>query len=126
MDTDAASFLQFVASGNPAREEDLLRELRNDIADRYRGEFKVFFETAAAQTTGDPDKSAGAVAEWVGVTATAGPVLIDLLRFAAEWARRAKNPVRVKIGDDVLILDNASADQQDRIIEAFLDRHRRP
>jgi hypothetical protein len=115
---------QFVVTGDPARAEDLLRELRGDIADRFRGELTPFAVPAAAPDDEVPGKAAGEIAEWVGATATATPVLVDLLKLAAEWARRAKNPVRVKFGDDELVLDNATPEQQDRIITAFLERPR--
>ncbi|GIE59816.1 hypothetical protein Aoc01nite_52180 [Actinoplanes octamycinicus] len=115
---------QFAAVGDPARAEDLLRELRGDIADRFRGELRPFDVPAAPVAAELPGKDAGAVAEWVGVATTSMPVLVDLLRLAAEWARRARNPIRVRLGDDELILDNATAAQQEKIIDAFLDRHR--
>lgn len=122
--SDSAVRFQFVATGDPARAEDLLRELRGDIADRFRGELTPFVVPAVALDDEVPGKSAGEIAEWVGVATTTAPVLVDLLKLAAEWARRAKNPVRVKLGDDELVLDNATAEQQDRIINAFLERPR--
>ncbi|MEU4692272.1 hypothetical protein [Actinoplanes sp. NPDC023714] len=123
MTSDGVVLLQFVTPGDPARAEDLLRELHHDVADLFRGELKPFLVTAPAPRDEVPAKDVTAVAEWVGVAATAAPVLIDLLRLAAEWAGRAKNPVRVKLGDDELVLGNATAEQQQKIVDAFVARH---
>jgi hypothetical protein len=117
---DGKVWLQFVPLGDASREEDLLRLLRADVVDRGLGE--VGFEHAEVEKV---DEKAGlGLIEWLTVALVAGRALRDLLHLAGEWARRAVHPVRVRIGQDELILHGATGDQQDAIIEAFFSRHR--
>jgi hypothetical protein len=117
---DGSVLLQFVTTEDSAREEDLLRRLSRDVTDLRLGviDFKY-----ADEETGEA-KAAPGLIEWVSVALTAGPTLVELLRLAGDWARRARRPVRVRMGEDELVLDNATAEQQDAVIDAFLARHR--
>jgi Effector Associated Constant Component 1 len=47
-------------------------------------------------------------------------VLVDLVRG---WAGRSRREVEVTIGGDSLKLSGASSEQQERIIDAWLERH---
>jgi hypothetical protein len=110
--------LQFVPSGGAQREEDLLRRLHADVKELRLG--PVDFARGGAE----PDGKLGlGPVEWVTVILTAGRGLRELLRLAVDWSRRARQPVRVRIGGDELLLHDATDDQQDRIVDAFLARH---
>jgi hypothetical protein len=117
---DGRVLLQFVATGDTGREEDLLRRLGDDARDLRLG--AVTFEYADEET--GEAKAAPGVLEWLSLSVTAAPALIEVLRLAAQWARRGRRSVRVRMGDDELVLDNTTPVQQDAIIEAFLARHR--
>jgi hypothetical protein len=123
---DGSVLLQFVpaggagTAGTAAREEDLLRRLGDDVIDLRLG--AVDF-TSTEDESGDAKGAAGAL-EWLAVAVTAGPSLVELLRLASDWTRRARQPVRVRIGKDELVLEQATPEQQEKIIEAFLARRR--
>ena len=117
-ETAAEATLRFLPSGDAEREEQLLQRLVTDVKELELGE--VRFERAASEAD---EKSGLTPVEWVSVACSAGPVLVQLLQLAADWARRAKHPVEVRIGDDRLILGDATDAQQDKVIEAFLARH---
>jgi len=117
--TDAAVLLQFVPAGDAQREEKLLRSLAVDVKGLKVG--TVGFEHLPP----DPDSpKAGLTAiEWATVALAASRGLRDLLRVAADWADRARHPVRVRIGKDEVIFDHTTRDQRDKIVESFFERH---
>lgn len=117
---DGRVLLQFVPTGDAEREEDLLHRLGSDVTDLRLG--AVDFEYGQDET-GERKAGVGLL-EWLSVAVTAARGLGDLLRLAGDWARRARHPVRVRIGEDELVLDHATSEQQDAIIAAFLARHR--
>ncbi|MEH0974589.1 hypothetical protein V6U77_25995 [Micromonospora sp. CPCC 205546] len=50
-------------------------------------------------------------------------VVSGVLRVVGDWqSRRGRGRVEVRIGEDALILDDATADQQRRLTDAFIDR----
>ena len=64
-----------------------------------------------------------------GILVTLGPAangLAAVVTAIRGWLARSPGPVRtvrVELGGDVLELSQASADQQDRLIELFVNRH---
>jgi hypothetical protein len=61
---------------------------------------------------------AGDLVVWLG-PAGVGAVLAR----TADWARRGRRMVEVNVGGDSLKLGQASREQQDRLVEAFIARH---
>jgi hypothetical protein len=118
-ETRRDAILRFVPSGDVEREEQLLRRLVGDVEELEIGDVRL--ERAAGDS--DEPKTGLTPVEWVTVACSAGPVLLQLLQLAAGWARRARHPVEVRIGEDRLILNDATQAQQDKVIEAFLARH---
>ncbi|QLQ39775.1 effector-associated constant component EACC1 [Micromonospora robiginosa] len=50
-------------------------------------------------------------------------LVVGVLRAVGDWQRRrGRGRVEVRIGDDELVLDSATADEQRRLIEVFVDR----
>src|SRR5688572_11094671 len=92
--------------------------MAKDITELQLGTVSFEYETASAGA-----KPGTGLIEWAGVALAAGYLLHDLLRLALDWAQRAKNPVHVRIGDDELVLDSASPEQQEALVEAFLAKH---
>ncbi|HZN77479.1 MAG TPA: hypothetical protein VFC00_38175 [Micromonosporaceae bacterium] len=119
MRDDATVLLQFLPADDAPREEDLLRRLGADVKDLRLGAVDYRY---APPDPDDPKAGVGP-AEWLTVVLTAGRGLRDLVRVAFDWVKRAKHPIRVRIGDDELVVDNATDEQQKAIIEAFLARH---
>jgi hypothetical protein len=116
---DGKVLLQFAPIGDAEPDEKLLRLLGADIRDLQLGAVEFAY---ARDETGETKAGTGLL-EWLGVALTAGRGLRDLLRLAGEWTQRAKHPVRVRIGEDELVLEHATTEQQNAIIEAFLARH---
>jgi hypothetical protein len=108
--------LQFVSAADASREEDLLRRLGDDVAALGLGRVAYRY---ADEETGEA-KAAPGILEWVSVALAAVPALAEVLRLAGQWARRGRRPVRVRIGDEELVLENMAADRQDAVIQAFL------
>ncbi|MCZ7439241.1 hypothetical protein O7598_22725 [Micromonospora sp. WMMC241] len=74
-----------------------------------------------------PDGSrAGELAELgtlLAVLAAQADLVAGVLRLVGEWQRRrGRGRVEVRIGEHELIVDDATADEQRRLIEAFIDR----
>jgi hypothetical protein len=116
--------LQFVPLDDAEEEEALLRRLGADVEELRLGAVDFEYAEGAEGTEGERKAGAGPL-EWLSVIPVAGRGLRELLRLAGDWVRRAKHPVRVRIGEDELVLDHVTMDQQDAIIEAFFARHRR-
>ncbi|WFE34211.1 hypothetical protein [Micromonospora sp. WMMD975] len=50
-------------------------------------------------------------------------LVVEVLRVVGDWQRRrGRGRVEVRIGDNELVLENATPDEQRRLIEAFIDR----
>ncbi|MFI5833152.1 hypothetical protein ACIA5A_05690 [Micromonospora sp. NPDC051300] len=81
----------------------------------------------AESVTVAPDGArAGEVAELgtllAALAAHAG-LVAGVLRAVGDWQRRrGRGRVEVRIGEDELVLDSATADEQRRLIEVFVDR----
>lgn len=119
MADDGAVLLQLVPADADRPDEDLVRRLRADLRSHDLG------TVGLRHLPPDPDGKSGlGPVEWVTVLLSAGRGLRDLLGVAFDWVRSTRRPIRVRIGGDELVLDNVSADQQERIIEAFFARHR--
>ncbi|SCG63018.1 hypothetical protein [Micromonospora humi] len=81
----------------------------------------------AESATVAPDGSrAGELAELgtlLAVLAAQADLVAGVLRVVGEWQRRrGRGRVEVRIGEHELIIDDATADEQRRLIEAFVDR----
>lgn len=71
----------------------------------------------------DGSKALGSIARWLEVRDLTLDGVMAVVAAALQWAIRTRRTVRVKVDGDVLILSNATAEQQNRIIEAFIARH---
>lgn len=59
----------------------------------------------------------------LAVLAAHGDLVSGVLTTAGAWLRRrGRGRVEVRIGEHHIILDNATADEQHRLTEAFIDR----
>ncbi|MFG1672748.1 hypothetical protein [Micromonospora sp. NPDC049282] len=81
----------------------------------------------AESATVAPDGArAGELAELGTLLATLAAqadLVAGVLRVVGDWQRRrGRGRVEVRIGEHELVLDNATADDQRRLIEAFIDR----
>jgi hypothetical protein len=70
-------------------------------------------------------KGAGAVLRWLAVQDLTAEGLRAMLTAVAQWVVRTRRTVRITIGEDELVLANATSEQQDRLIEAFIARQQR-
>ncbi|MEV0002008.1 hypothetical protein AB0H28_06920 [Micromonospora sp. NPDC050980] len=82
---------------------------------------------AATSATPAPDGArAGELAELGTLLATLAAqagLVAGVLRAVGDWQRRrGRGRVEVRLGEHELVLDNATADEQRRLVEAFLDR----
>jgi hypothetical protein len=67
------------------------------------------------------------IGEIVVTVASSGQALVALARALADWLARGRGRrVVLELGGDRLELDSASAQQQERLVEAFLARRRSP
>ena len=122
MRNDEKILLQFVSNDDAKRQEEgekLLRLLAEEVEELRLG--ATSFEYAKVQE--GEQKSGPGLLEWLSVVLVASPALRELLRLAGQWAHRAKHPVRVRVGENELVLGNATMDQQNVIIEEFFARH---
>jgi hypothetical protein len=67
-------------------------------------------------------KGLGAVAGWLSVHLGSAS-LRSVVRTVRDWAARTNNSVEVSIGKGTLKLGNATAEQQEQIVEAWLARY---
>ena len=118
MSDNGGVLIQFVSRGDVAEEEDRLRRFGADVDELGLGAVEHRYALAEDAKAGGPG-----ILEWVNVAVTAGPGLMELLKLAGRWTRSEKHPVRVRLGDDELVLDDATEAQQDAIVAAFLARH---
>jgi hypothetical protein len=68
-------------------------------------------------------KGLGAVVGWLSVKLGTVDRVRSVVRAIRGWTVRTHRSVEVSIGGDVLKLDQATADQQQQIIDAWLERH---
>jgi hypothetical protein len=120
LDDDETVFVRFLRAGGDGREDDLLRRLAADLKDLDLGD--VGFRHASTDPA-EPPKAGATLLEWATVTMLAGRGLRELIRLAIDWSNAARRPVEVRIGKDRLVLGDATEEQQDRVIEAFFERH---
>jgi hypothetical protein len=119
VDEPRTVLVQFIAAAD-ADDQALLLHLGHDAEElEFGGVDYRYVETVPGMQK--PDIG---LIEWIGVTLAAGRTLRELLQLAVEWAQRAKCPVRVRIRDDVIVLDDTSEDQRNTLIQGFIDRHR--
>lgn len=111
-------WLQFTGPDIRQRGDKPLRLLAADVKGQELG--NVGF---AYLPPPEDNKGAEGVVEWVGVGLAAGYLLRDLLRLAMDWSRRERRPVLVRLDGDEILLGDATEDQQDDLVEAFLARH---
>jgi hypothetical protein len=115
---DGKVFIQFVQPPGEPPEQDYVRRIATDITSSRMGTVTFEHQTAS----GDAKVGTGLI-EWAGVALAAGYLLRDLLRLAVEWAQRARNPIRVRIGKDEITVSDATYQQQESLIEAFAAKH---
>lgn len=106
-------------------------------ADEDAGEAGVWATRLLAELSDVDDAQIEAVAHGApagskGVGAATGALLARLtnpdalralVRAAHAWATRTGRSVKVKIGDDELVLGNPTREQMDRVVEAWVIRH---
>jgi hypothetical protein len=64
------------------------------------------------------------VAETLVVTLSNSALLVAVVRLLQSWISRGKGRrVTLRLGDDMIEVDAASAEQQARLIEIWADRH---
>ncbi|GIH16644.1 hypothetical protein [Rugosimonospora africana] len=71
----------------------------------------------------DGSKASGSLTRWLTVQNLTVDGLAAVVATVLRWAIRTRRCVKVKVDGDVLVLTNITADEQTRIIEAFLARH---
>ena len=110
--------IQFVPTIDSPPDQELTRRLSKDIVDCGFGDVSFDHEVAV----GDAKSGTGLI-EWITVALAAGNLLHDLLRLAMDWAQRARNPVRVRIGNDEIEIASATDEQQEELVKAFVVKH---
>lgn len=71
----------------------------------------------------DGSKSLGSIVRWLELRDLTMDGVKAVVATALQWAIRTRRTVKVKIDGNVLILSDATSEQQDRIIEAFIAHH---
>lgn len=105
---------------DPARLEELTASLRRELS-----ELEV---EAVERVDGGPPPAGAKVGEVlalgalvVKVARSAGSVLA-VVRTLQDWASRGGRSVKLDVGGDTIELTGASREQQDRLIEAWIER----
>lgn len=111
MSNDDRVFIQFA-------DQDLFRRFAADVTDSELG--VVTFER---ETPPEGTRPGTGLIEWAVVALSAGYLLRDLLRIAVDWAKTAKDPVRVRIGPREIEVSDASDEQQAALVATFLAEH---
>ncbi|AGL17098.1 hypothetical protein [Actinoplanes sp. N902-109] len=116
-----------------ANQDRLFRTTRN-LQERVQ-ETRVSVRRPPAVVPAPPGTRAGDIAtigEFVVAVQAAVPVVAAVVRAVRQWLADSAQParkVRVEIDGDVLELDAATPEQQDKIVDGFLrgvlDRHER-
>jgi hypothetical protein len=119
---DANQVVLHVLAGHDSDSEELA-----DLADQLRGELLELDVTSVAPLSADevPEgaKGAGLLAGWL-VTQFATPDgLRAVLHAIGAWAVRTRRTVEVSIDGDMIKVGNATAEQQQEIVDAWLARH---
>lgn len=83
-------------------------------------------EPAKSATVAPDGARAGELAELgtlLAALAAQADLVAGVLRVVGDWQRRrGRGRVEVRIGEHELVLDNATADEQRRLVAAFIDR----
>jgi hypothetical protein len=109
---------------DPDAEERLVRGLRAELLD-------LDVESVVFQTVEAPNGAKGSDAITVGAIVVAlsasGGVLTALVEVLRDWlGRRAgRHKIAVTIDGDPIVLEQATAEQQRALIEAYIERHSR-
>jgi len=74
----------------------------------------------------DGSKGTGSIPRWLEMHDLTTDGVKAMLTAVLGWVTRTRRTVEVKVDGDVLVLGNATPQQQERIIEAFIARHRSP
>jgi hypothetical protein len=112
-----------IDAGPDADEEevaDLALRLRDDLEELDVGSVQL-----ARSGTAPPGAKAVDPVEWgkLIVAIASSPALLSLVRSANAWvARQRRGRVRIKIGEDELVLTGVSSDDQRRLIDDWLAR----
>ncbi|WFE38899.1 hypothetical protein [Micromonospora sp. WMMD998] len=121
MDTVVSRFVTFDDDNDST--EEASRRLRRELH-QLDGVRSVRPATSA---TVAPDGARGGELVELGTLLAAlaaqSDLVVDVLRVVGDWQRRrGRGRVEVRIGDNELVLENATPDEQRRLIEAFVDR----
>ncbi len=109
---------------DPDAEDRLVRGLREEL-------LELDVESAVFQTVEAPDGAKSSDAITLGAIVVAlsasGGVLTTLVEVLRDWlARRAgRHKISVTIDGDPIVLEQATAEQQRALIEAYIERHSR-
>jgi hypothetical protein len=96
----------------------LMWDLRNELHDTDLD--PTIFEEAGQEVG---SKGLGSVAHWLTLQDLGADGFRAAIVTALQWVIRTRRTVRVQVGSDILVLTNATLEQQDRVIEAFIARH---
>ena len=98
-----------------------------DLADQLRGELLeldvISVAPLAAEEVPAGAKGAGPLAGWLVTQFATVDGLRAVLHAAWGWAVRNRRTVEITIGADVLKVTDATAQQQQELIDAWLARH---
>jgi hypothetical protein len=100
-------------------------EERADLASRLREEIRDHGIDDVSHPAGEPPPgSKGGALEWAQLVVTLAGTVPSLVMAMQGWLGRHPNAaVTLEIGGDRLTLDEASADERQRLLETFLARH---
>lgn len=118
MSNDDRVFIQFTSAPGEPQDQDLIQRLAHDVTDSQLG--LVTFEH---EIPADNTRPGTGLIEWAAVALSAGYLLRDVLRIAVDWAKAAKNPVRVRIGPCEIEISDPTDEEQAALIAAFVAKH---
>jgi len=116
----AAVRVELVSDGADDRADDLIAAVRREL-------LELDVERVDVETAEGPDGSKGLeIGALVVVLAKAAPALAGVVRALQSWVSRGGRTVTVSIDGDTIEIGGASAEQQDLLIAAWVERHSRP
>jgi hypothetical protein len=100
-----------------------LAELAADLRGQLLGLDVDAVEPLAIDEVPEGSKGLGAAIGWLTVQLGMVTKLSGLVHKVRSWTRRTGQAVEISIGGDVLKVTGPTAEQQERIIDAWLSRH---
>ena len=100
-------------------------EERADLAWRLREELRANgVDDVSHPETRPPPGAKGAALEWAQLVISLGGTLPSLVMAVQGWfGRHPTAAITLEIDGDKLVLDHATADERQRLVETFLARH---